>query len=441
MDSSENNQPATAVTETTATTETTEVADTSTADTATATADSASTSQPEASDSNDDNSNSENTPNEDYSVEVNHIDPAESVGENFKINLNDGSTPETDSTSPSDLFQEGPSSGSYDPDKPEPFDVFHWANEVDEMKNNISVELFLFNKNYTPYKVRYSDQLTATVKAMFMQEATGYVIKESDKGLECREFEKSDGEENVIYRTSLSKVGRAETLIHLIEKEYRNIDSFTDHTDEFKKVKGILARFTYPGGEGQKSFYIAKAISPSSALKGATSWELNSDNFEPFSAEVALKMPADNQVAIIDGTVIIFNQAKFEALFQYNYKSQVIADAKAKELSEKYKLSFAEGLTLNSLLQDRKPLVKKLQSLDISEQMPQDKLIDYADEMQLELMTDDDGSIIIMDDKDLNMFINLLAEDYFISPVNGRRYEIKSKKLLSEPDGGEPPRG
>lgn len=321
------------------------------------------------------------------------------------------------------------------------FDVFHWANEVDEVKNNVSVELFLFNKNYTPFRVRYSDALTASVKAMFMQEATGYIIKEADKGLECREYEKSDGEDKVIYHTKLSNVGRAETLIHLIEHEYRNIDSYTDHVDEFKKVKGILAKFSYPGDNGEtKVFYIAKAISPSSALKGGTSWELNGESFEPFSAEVAMKMPDDNQVAIVDDTIIIFNQSKFENLFQYDYKSQVIADAKAKEITDKYKLSFAEGLTLNSLLQDRKPLVKKLQSLDIATEMPQEKLIDYADEMQLELMTDDDGSIIIMDDKDLTMFVNLLSEDYFVSPVNGRRYEIKSKKLLSDPEG-EPPRG
>lgn len=321
------------------------------------------------------------------------------------------------------------------------FDVFHWANEIDEIKNNVSVELFLFNKNYTPFRVRYSDALTASVKAMFMQEATGYIIKEADKGLECREYEKADGEDKVIYRTKLSNVGRAETLIHLIEHEYRNIDSYTDHVDEFKKVKGILAKFSYPSHDGEtKVFYIAKSISPSSALKGGTSWELNGESFEPFSAEVALKMPDDNQVAIIDGNIIIFNQSKFENLFQYDYKSQVIADEKAKEITDKYKLSFAEGLTLNTLLQDKKPLVKKLQSLDIATEMPQEKLIDYADDMQLELMTDDDGSIIIMDDKDLTMFVNLLAEDYFVSPVNGRRYEIKSKKLLSEPEG-EPPRG
>lgn len=323
----------------------------------------------------------------------------------------------------------------------EKFDVFLWANEVDEIKNNVSCELFLFNKNYTPFKVRYSDKLTNSVKAMFMNEAISFIIKEANKGLECREYEKSDGEERVIYRTDLANVGRAETLLHLIEHEYKDIDYFSDNEYEFKKVKGIIAKFSYPGGEsGTKVFYIAKGIAASAALKGATSWELNGESFEPFSAEVAVHMPEDNQVAIVDENVVIFNQSKFESLFQYDYKTQVIAEAKAKELEEKYKLSFAEGLTLNALLQDRKPLIKKLQAMEIAEEMAQDALIDYADEMQLELMTDDDGSIIIMDDKDLTMFVNLLNEDYYVSPVNGRRYEIKSKKLLEKSEG-EPPRG
>ena len=112
---------------------------------------------------------------------------------------------------------------------------------------------------------------------------------------------------------------------------------------------------------------------------------------------------------------------------------------KAKEIQDAYNLSFPEGLTLNALLEEKKPLVKKLQNIEIGE-MKQDELLDYADKMLLELMTDDQGKIIIMDDKDLSMFVNLLSEDYFISPVNGRRYEIKSKKLLDEPEG-EPPRG
>ncbi len=323
-------------------------------------------------------------------------------------------------------------------EKPE-FDVFQWANSVDEIKNNVSVELFLFNKNYTPYKVRYSDTLMQVIKSMFMLEAVEYVIKEADKGLECREYELSDGEDKVIYRIELEKVGRAETLIHLIEKEYKDIAFFSDDEYEFKRIKGIVAKFTYPGDDGQKTFYIAKNLAASSALKGKLGWELNGESFEPLTADVAIKVPEGNETAIVDGQIIIFNQSKFEKLFQYDYKSQVISEQKAKEIQEAYSLSFPEGLTLNALLEDKKPLIKKLQSVEIGE-MKQDQLLDYADEMQLELMTDDQGKIIIMDDRDLNMFVNLLSEDYYVSPVNGRRYEIKSKKLLDEPEG-EPPRG
>ena len=172
----------------------------------------------------------------------------------------------------------------------EKFDVFLWANEVDEIKNNVSAELFLFNKNYTPFKIRYSDQLTNSVKAMFMQEATNFIIKEADKGLECREYEKSNGEDHVIYRTTLDKVGRAETLIHLIEQEYKDLAYFSDHEYEFKKIKGILAKFTYPGGEkGTKTFYIAKLLPSSAAIKGATSWELNGESFSLSLPRLPLK--------------------------------------------------------------------------------------------------------------------------------------------------------
>ena len=69
-----------------------------------------------------------------------------------------------------------------------------------------------------------------------------------------------------------------------------------------------------------------------------------------------------------------------------------------------------------------------------------EQVLDYADEMQLELMSDDNGAIIIMDGNDLDTFVNLINEDYVESKITGKRYEIKSKKLLGDPEG-EPPRG
>ena len=72
--------------------------------------------------------------------------------------------------------------------------------------------------------------------------------------------------------------------------------------------------------------------------------------------------------------------------------------------------------------------------------MSQEELIEYADTMQLELMTDDKNAIIIMDGNDLDMFLGLLNEDYMLASVSNKRYEVLSKKVMGEPEG-EPPRG
>jgi len=80
-----------------------------------------------------------------------------------------------------------------------------------------------------------------------------------------------------------------------------------------------------------------------------------------------------------------------------------------------------------------------LQKIEIAG-ITQEQVIDYADEMQLEIMTDDAGAIIILDGNDLDTFVSLINEDYITSEITGRRYEVKSKRLL-DPAEGEPPRG
>jgi hypothetical protein len=94
---------------------------------------------------------------------------------------------------------------------------------------------------------------------------------------------------------------------------------------------------------------------------------------------------------------------------------------------------------MQTLVRERKKIVNKLQKMEIGG-VSQEQALEYADTMQLELMTDDAGAIIIMDGNDLDTFVNLINEDYITSEITGKRYEIKSKKLLDEPDG-EPPRG
>lgn len=321
---------------------------------------------------------------------------------------------------------------------PETTDIFLWANNTDGLKNDLDVELFLFNKNYTPYSTHFASDLNAQIKPLFLYDLVNFVNMGAGTGLSVRDYELSDGEENTLLRTDLAKVGRAETLIHIIEKERHDIVEFSQEEHEFKRIKGILARFTHKD-DPKKIFYAVKAVSQGQVLNGATSWEFRDGKFGSFQADVGLKMPVDSQVLIIDKDIFVFDQSKFEKLFNYDYKKQALADQKVAEIEKQFKLSFPDGLDLQSLVRERKKIVTKLQKMEIGA-VTQEQAIEYADDMQLELMTDDAGAIIIMDGNDLDVFVNLINEDYITSEITGKRYEIKSKKLLGEPEG-EPPRG
>jgi hypothetical protein len=317
-------------------------------------------------------------------------------------------------------------------------DIFLWANNTDGIKKDLDVEFFLFNKNYTPYSTHFGSDLNAQIKPLFLYDMINFVNLGAGTGLSVRDFELSESEENTLLRTELEKVGRAETLIHVIEHERHDIVEFSQEEHEFKRIKGIIARFTHKDTP-KKAFYAVKAISQGQVLSGATSWEFRDGKFGAFQADVGLKMPTDNQVLIVDKDIFVFDQSKFEKLFNYDYKKQLLADQKVEEIEKQFNLSFPDGLDLQSLVRERKKIVNKLQKMEIG-MVTQEQAIEYADTMQLELMTDDAGAIIIMDGNDLDTFVNLINEDYITSEITGRRFEIKSKKLLDEPDG-EPPRG
>lgn len=317
-------------------------------------------------------------------------------------------------------------------------DIFLWANTNDAIKNELDVEFFLFNKNYTPYTISFGSELNSQIRPLFLYDLINYVNLGAGTGLSVRDYELSEGEENTLLRTDLEKVGRAETLVHLIEHERHDIVEFSEQEHEFKRIKGIVARFTHKD-DPKKIFYVAKAIQQSNVLKGATAWELRDGKFGMFQADVGLKIPDDNQVMITNKDIFVFNQTKFEKLFQYEYKKLQLADQKVEEIEKQYKLSFAEGLDMQSLVRERKKVFNKLQKMEIGG-ISQEQALEYADDMQLDLMTDDAGAIIIMDGHDLDTFVNLINEDYITSHVTGKRYEIKTKKLLDEPEA-EPPRG
>jgi len=320
----------------------------------------------------------------------------------------------------------------------EPTDIFLWANNIDGIKKELDVEFFLFNKHYTPYTTNFSSELNTQIKPLFLYDLINFVNLGAGTGLSVRDFELSEDEDNVLLRTELEKVGRAETMLHLIEHQRNDIVEFSEQEHEFKRIKGILARFTHKGSP-DKPFYAIKQISQGQVLKGSTAWEFRDGKFAAFQADAGLKVPADNQVLIIDKDIFIFDQSKFERLFNYDYKKQALADQKVAEIEKQYRLSFPDGLDLQTMVRERRKTINKLQKLEVGT-ITQEQVIEYADDMQLALMSDDKGAIIIMDGNDLDMFVGLINEDYTTNQVTGRRFEIKTKKLLDDPEG-EPPRG
>jgi hypothetical protein len=316
-------------------------------------------------------------------------------------------------------------------------DIFQWANLTDGAKNDLDVEFFLFNKNFIPYTTSFSSELNSQIKPLFLFDLINFVNMGAGTGLSVRDYE-MDGSnsKDVLLRTDLAKVQHADALLNIIETQYSDIVEFNENEHEFKRMKGILARFTDKNG---KKFYVAKQIMQGQVLRGATAWEFRDGKFGAFEPEFGLKIQPDNQVLIVEQDIFAFNPGKFEKLFNYDYKKQVLADQKVVEIESKYKLSFPDGLDLQTLVREKRKIASKLEKMDNIGEISQEKAVEYADEMQLELMTDDDGSIIIMDANDLDMFVNLINEDYIVSEITGKRYEIKSKKLLGEPDG-EPPR-
>ena len=97
----------------------------------------------------------------------------------------------------------------------------------------------------------------------------------------------------------------------------------------------------------------------------------------------------------------------------------------------RYQLNFPEGQDLNTMVSGHPKLINKLQNLELGTKT-QEELVDYGEEMGLDLMTTDDGAIIIMDSRDIETFVGLLNDDYMTSDLTGLKYEIKGKKLLED---------
>lgn len=318
----------------------------------------------------------------------------------------------------------------------EPTDVFLWANNLVQIKEDLSIELFFFNKNNVVYKVNRSKDLDMHLHQLLLDPILEFVLEGADTGLIVRGFEEAEAEAGVLMRVRLKHVVKAREVLSWLKTQEAEIEQFVEEEHDIKRIKGVIARIRHESLD--EPFYVVKQLPGTNVMKGSAGWLLRSGKFVKFDADAALRLPPENHLLILGPDIYVFNQAKLESLFNYNAKKASIAEQKVAAIQENFKLSFLDGLTMNSLVQEKKPLINKLQKLDPGA-VTQEALLEHAEELGVELMTDDSGAIIIMDAKDMTRFVNLLNDDYYESPMTGLRYEIKSKKPLKLDEGDDVP--
>lgn len=320
---------------------------------------------------------------------------------------------------------------SYDDSEPhnqtDDTDIFAWANNMVQYADELKVELYLFNKNYTVYKTKLSGDVYRQLRPLFLDGILEYILDGIERGLSVRLFEEAEAEENVLQYTKTGNVEKLTTVLNWIRNEQHNIELFEETEHDLKRIKGVALHCTHK--ELTKSFTIIKNLPSSQIMKGNTAWMLKDGIFKPFDEITALKIPAENQLLVTGTDLFVFSQSRLKQLFGYDMKAASIAAKKVAEIETYFKLSYADGFGMQALVKGKPATIKKLQHIEPSLVKQQD-LIDHAEELGLDLMVDDDGAIIIMTEKDLVTFVNLLNDDYIESNMTGMRYEIKSKRLL-----------
>ncbi len=314
------------------------------------------------------------------------------------------------------------------------FDIFAWANHTARVKNDLNVEFFVVNKRYTTYFLPLGSELAPQVAPVFVLEILNEIEKGAGLGLEVRRYEESESENGVLLFSNRERVSNAQLILDQIENNRAGIETFNEYDHEFKNIKMIVAKFTHK--DSPNPFYVFKQVAGSGSLTERNAWEIGQNGkLEPLAPAAAFKIPTDNQVLIVDDGIFAFSPKKFEAMFGYTYKKQAIADKKIEQILSHYQLNFPEGQDLNTLVSGRTKTINKLQNMELGTKT-QEELVTYSEDMALDLMTADDGAIIIMDGRDVDTFVGLLNDDYMTSDLTGLKYEVKAKKLLDGKDNG-----
>lgn len=311
-------------------------------------------------------------------------------------------------------------------------DIFLWANQADAMKSEMKLSVYVFNKNMTVYSVKHSKGLEPYIRATFLYSLINDIALGAATGLRIRDIHNDDGQkDNVIDTVTLENVPNAQAMIEQIAYGPEQIVEFNHGEHLLNMVAGIVVV-----GEikGEKPFFVVKQLQKSNVVEGGSSWSWHGSKLDTNPLDAVVKVATDNQVLVIGEQIFVFNISKFSKMFRFDAQKKAILTGKIQEIEKHFKLSFPDGVTLQSIVDHNASLAEKLMRSE-PHGITQEQVIEQADKFQLALMTDDAGAIIIMDGRDAIMFANLLNDDYVESDMTDRHYlAVKKKEVFDTED-------
>ena len=306
-------------------------------------------------------------------------------------------------------------------------DVFAWANNLVSDREEYDIQLFLISKNSVLYSLNSDQYLKDRLRVLFLDGVLDDVFSAAETGHNVLPYEETlKGDGNIAWLAA-NKAHRVKDALIWVEEHAADIERFDHDEHDIRRMKGIVAKFTKPGA---KTFYSFKQFGGKQAVinaAGNSDFAIRKDKVMSFiDYNAAFKIDDSSQVVAVENDVFVFNQSKFEQLFDTKPHMVAVANRNGSIIDQRFGLSMPLLVQEIAILaQGNNSALKKLSEID-PEAMDQEQVLDAIEEYGIPLMLDDAGKIILMDSKDVVRFLDVLSDNY-LHGINGN-YLAKNKK-------------
>jgi hypothetical protein len=107
-------------------------------------------------------------------------------------------------------------------------DVFAWANNLFEYKEDLTIELFWINKNNVLYRTKTDQSLANQMQPLFIDNALEQVLDGAENGMVVRDMSDGESEQGVLYRVQWKKVEKLREVMHWIRTQESEIELFAE---------------------------------------------------------------------------------------------------------------------------------------------------------------------------------------------------------------------